>query len=88
MASRKSLSNAPLAPKGKRRLAAFAAYVESLADGQTPLSDRTLAQALSKPGVMRCSSAWRTFAQQIAQGSDLHAGARVLPPWQALPPLP
>lgn len=89
MVFRKSRSNAPSAPKAKRRLAAFAAYVEALANGQTPASDAALARALKKPGVVRSSKAWTTFAQQITQGSAQHGGApRVLPPWQVLPPLP
>ena len=89
MAFRKSRSNAPSAPKGKRRLAVFAAYVEALANGQTPASDAALAHALNKPGVMRSSGAWKTFAQQIAQNTAQDGAApRVLPPWEVLPPLP
>ena len=89
MVSRKSPSNAPSAPKGRRRLAAFAAYVEALANGHVPLSDTVLVRALNKPGVMRSSGAWKKFAQQTAQRSEHHgAASRVLPPWQALPPLP
>ena len=88
MASRKSRSNAPSAPKG-RRLAAFEAYVEARANGQTAASDPALAHALNKPGVMRSSGAWKAFAQQVAQDSAQHGAApRVLPPWQVLRPLP
>ena len=89
MASRKSPSNARSAPKAKRRLAAFSAYVEAVATGDTPASDAALVRALTKPGVMRCSALWKTFAQQVATATEhQRAAIRVLPPWQALPPLP
>ena len=89
MASRKSPSNGPSVPRGKKRLAAFAADVEALANGHAPPSDAALARALTSPGAMRSSNAWKTFAQQVAQRSEHHgAASRVLPPWQALPPLP
>ena len=88
MASRKSPSNARSAPKGKGRLAAFASYVEALANGHEPTSDVALARALTSPGAMRSSNAWKTFAQQVAQSQHHGAACRVLPPWEALPPLP
>ena len=89
MASRKSPSSAPSAPKAKQRLAAFSAYVEALASGDTPAKDARLARGLKKPSVMRCSAAWKTFAQQVASATDhQRLAARVLPLWQALPPLP
>lgn len=89
MASRKSPSNARSAPKAKQRLAAFSAYVEAVAKGDTPASDAALVRALNKPSVMRCSALWKTFVQQVATPTEHQRPAiRVLPPWQALPPLP
>jgi len=89
MAFRKSPSSARSAPKAKQRLAAFSAYVEALASGDTPANDALLARGLKKPSVARCSAAWKTFAQQVASTTDRQRPAvRVLPPWQSLPPLP
>ena len=88
MAFRKSPSNAQSAPKGKR-LAAFSARVEAVASGQTPQQHKALVDALNKRNVTKYSLLWRTFAQQVASASERQSPAcRVLPPAQALPPLP
>lgn len=88
MAFRKSPSNAQSAPKDKR-LAAFSAQVEAVASGQTPQQDKALVDALDKRNVTKYSQLWRIFVQQVASASERQTPAcRVLPPAQALPPLP
>lgn len=89
MASRKSPSSARSAPKDKYRLAAFSAYVETLANGETPAADMALVHALNKRNVMQCSTLWKIFCQQLSGATDRQRpSARVLPPSQALPPIP
>ncbi len=88
MGYKKSPSNAQSAPKG-RRLAAFSAQVEAVASGQTTQQDKILVDALNKRNVTKCSQLWRIFAQQVASASERQSPAcRVLPPAEALPPLP
>jgi hypothetical protein len=92
MASRKSPSSGRSAPKADHRLAAFSAYVEAVANGETPATDAVLPAlelALNKRDVMRCSTLWKTFSQQVdAATGHQRPPVRVLPPSQALPPLP
>ncbi|WP_420475198.1 hypothetical protein [Noviherbaspirillum sp. ST9] len=89
MASRKSPLSGRSAPKAKPRLAAFSAYVETLANGETPATDMALVRALNKRNVMQCSTLWKIFCQQVSGATDRQqSSARVLPPSQALPPLP
>lgn len=89
MASRKSPSSGRSAPKDKHRLAAFSAYVETLANGETPATDMALVRALNKRNVMQCSTLWNIFCQQVSGATDRQrSSVRVLPPSQALPPLP
>ena len=95
MASRKSPSSGRSAPKAKGRLAAFCAYVDALANDKAvandkaAASDAALVRALNKRDVMRCSALWKTFAQQVGDSSDHRPPpVRVLPPSQALAPLP
>ena len=88
MAFRKSPSNAQSAPKGKR-LAAFSAYVEAVASGQTPEHDKALVDAINKRKVMQCAQLWNHFAQQVANAAEQQRPAcRVLPRSQDLLPLP
>ncbi len=87
MAFRKSPSNAQSAPKGKR-LAAFSAQVEAVASGQTPQQDKALVDALNKRNVTKYSQLWRIFAQQVSGSERRSPACRILPPAQALPPLP
>lgn len=89
MASRKSLSSGRSAPKAKPRLAAFSAYVDAVENGDTPATDMALVRALNKRNVTRCSTLWKIFCQQVSGTTDRQQlSARVLPPSQALPPLP
>ncbi len=92
MASRKLPSNGRSAPKVNHRLATFSAYVDAVANGETPASDTALPvleSALNKRDVMRCSALWKTFSQQVDAATDhQRPPVRVLPPSQALPPLP
>lgn len=89
MASRKSPSSGRSAPKAKGRLAAFCAYVDAVANDKAAASDAALVRALNKRDVMRCSALWRTFAQQVGGSTDHRTPpVRVLPPSQALAPLP
>lgn len=89
MASRKLPSNGQSAPKANHRLAAFSAYVETLTNGERPASDMALVRALNKRNVMQCSALWKIFCQQVSGATDRQRpSARVLPPSQALPPLP
>ncbi len=88
MASKRSRSSGPSAPKG--RLAAFSAQVEAAANGQMPVTKApALAAALSKREGMRCSQLWSKFAQQVDGGTEQKRPAfRVLLPSEDLPPLP
>ena len=89
MASRKSPSSGRSAPKAKGRLAAFCANVDAVANDKAAASDAALVRALNKRDVMRCSALWRTFAQQVGGSTDHRPPPiRVLPPSQALAPLP
>ena len=89
MVSKKSPSSGRSAPKGDGRLAAFAAYVDAVANGETPATDLALVRALNKRNVMQCSTLWKIFCQQVSGGDDRQQSpARVLPPSQALSPLP
>lgn len=91
MVLRKSRSNGQSAPRAEQRLAAFAAYVEAVARGETPATDAVLPvleSALNKRSVTQCSIHWKNFAQQVAGADHQRAAIRVLPPSQALPPLP
>ena len=92
MAIKSSLSSARSAPKGRGRLALFAARVEAAANGETLRDNANLSKlvlALDKREVMRCSQLWNTFAQQAGGATEQERPAlRVLPPSQDLPPLP
>lgn len=90
MASKRSHSSGPSAPKGEDRLAAFLAQVEAAANGQMPMKAApALAAALNKREVMRCSQLWNKFAQQVESRTEQQRPAfRVLLPSQDLPPLP
>ena len=89
MASRKSPSSARSAPKVKGRLAAFCVYVDAVANDNAAASDAAVVRALNKRDVMRCSALWKQFAQQVGGSTDHRPPpVRVLPPSQALAPLP
>jgi hypothetical protein len=92
MAFRKSPSSGRSAPKANQRLAAFSAYVDAVADGEASATEGgqpALELALNKRDVMRCSTLWKTFSQQVGAATDHRRPAvRVVPPSQALPPLP
>lgn len=89
MVYKKSPSSGRLAPKADQRLAAFSAYVDAVASGDMPAADMTLVRALEKRNVLRCSIPWKIFCQQVSGASDRQRPpVRVLPPSQALPPLP
>lgn len=89
MGSRRSPSSGRSAPKANSRLAAFSAFVDAVANGDTTTTDAALLRALNKRDVMRCSTLWKTFAHQVSAATERQRpSARVLPPSRALPPLP
>lgn len=79
--------------KGARRrngrLAEFAAAVQAQAQGHLPPAETRLAEALWRPATERASRALDAFAEQSrVHAARASAPSRIVPPSEALAPLP